>query len=708
MTIYDWVLVAVPLAIVLFIGWRTQRYMQGVSDFMSAGRVAGRYLISVSAGEAALGLISVVALFEMYGKSGFAVSFWGMLSAPVGLILGLTGFVIYRFRQTRALTLAQFFEVRYSRKFRFFAGTLCAVSGILNYAVFPAVGGRFLMYYCQIPTTTPLGPVSIPTFPLIMVIALFLAVMLAIWGGQLTIMVTDCVQGLFSYWIYIVIVIVVLMTFKWSQISQALLERPAGESMLDPFDISKLSDFNIWYVLIGLFGSVYGRMSWQGNQGFNCSAASPHEQKMGGILGTWRSGFSALMIVLLGVAAFTYMHHPDFAAGAAKVNAELAAIPSATIQTQMTASLAVRQFLPIGVTGLFVALMIFLMVSTDASYLHSWGSIVIQDIIIPICGDKPLSPQLHMLILRLGIIGVALFAFFFSWFWSQTTFILMFFALTGAIYLGGAGACILGGLYWKKGTAAGAWCAMSIGSFLAVMSVALGQPVIWKWVVALYPALLPGSAWIQSNPERFPINGQWTWFIAMLAATSSYFIVSLLTCREDFNMDRMLHRGAYAKEEPRAVALVRKPWWQRILGIDEQFTRGDKILSWSVFIYTLLMFGIFAGVVLLNLILRMKTGHTWSGQAWATYFFWMQLVLPMAIGAVTSVWFTIGGTRDLLRLFKSLKTLQRNEQDDGRVLGHTNAEDLALQSIAPEGDLVIDKTQLPEIGDLPDVTPVDR
>ena len=46
-------------------------------------------------------------------------------------------------------------------------------------------------------------------------------------------------------------------------------------------------------------------------------------------------------------------------------------------------------------------------------------------------------------------------------------FIFMFFALTSAIYLGGAGAVIIGGLYWKRGTAEAAWTALILGTVMA-------------------------------------------------------------------------------------------------------------------------------------------------------------------------------------------------------------------------------------------------
>ena len=109
----DWVIVCIPMAVVAWIGWRTRRYMHAVSDFLAGGRVAGRYVVAVAGGMSGLGLISVVAAFEMYYRSGFAIGFWSGFELPVMLVIALTGFAIYRYRETRAMTQAQFFEVRY-------------------------------------------------------------------------------------------------------------------------------------------------------------------------------------------------------------------------------------------------------------------------------------------------------------------------------------------------------------------------------------------------------------------------------------------------------------------------------------------------------------------------------------------------------------------------------------------------------------------
>ena len=51
-----------------------------------------------------------------------------------GLIMALSGWVIYRFRQTRCLTLAEFFERRYGRGFRVFAGLISFLAGLIKKA----------------------------------------------------------------------------------------------------------------------------------------------------------------------------------------------------------------------------------------------------------------------------------------------------------------------------------------------------------------------------------------------------------------------------------------------------------------------------------------------------------------------------------------------------------------------------------------------
>jgi len=670
----DYAITLVPFVIVMIVSWHTRRYMKSVADFMSASRCAGRYLVCNAAGAAAFGAVSAVAMFEYLYKTGFVLSWWQQLSVPVGLMLTLTGFVVYRYRQTRVMTMAQFFEIRYSKGFRVFAGILTFVSGVLNYGICPAVGARFFVNYCGLPQTITLGGLTVPTFAVLMAMFLSLALYLALVGGQLTIMVCDCLEGLLSNTLYLLVAVGLLCVIKWSDIYTALAAAPPGQSMLNPFDTNQAKDFNIWYVLIGIFGMIYGYMSWQGGMGFRSAAASAHEARMGGILGTWRGYARTVMITLLGVCAFTYLNHPKYAAGAAQVAEALKRIPEAPIQSQMRVPVALSHMLPTGLKGAFACTMFFAMLACDGSYMHSWGSILIQDIILPF-RKKPFSPEQHIRLLRCSIAGVALFAFLFGLFFHQTEYILMFFAITGAIFGGGAGCAVLGGLYWKKGTTAAAWTSMIAGSTLATGGIVLQQ--YWKLLQPHLVGLFHDGAvrgYLLQHPDKFPINGQVVWFIAMCVAILLYVTVSLLTHTTDFDMDRMLHRGRHAAKGRPGFSLetVRRRFtWGTVLGIDQEFSFGDKLISISLFSWSMLWFLVFAVGCVWYL------WHPWPLEIWGRYWFTYAILLPLVVGAITTVWLTWGGVRDLRRLFRDLRTCKHNALDDGMVVDHHNLDEVA-------------------------------
>src|SRR3954453_6838447 len=153
MSTLDWILLIVPMVCVLAIAVYTKRFVKSVADFLAGGRCAGRYLIANAFGESAAGVANTMSKFEIVMISGFTVTFWNTLSAPILLLVAVSGFVVYRYRETRALTLAQFFEMRYSRRFRLFMGMLAFGAGVLNYGIIPAVSSRFFVYFLGLPET---------------------------------------------------------------------------------------------------------------------------------------------------------------------------------------------------------------------------------------------------------------------------------------------------------------------------------------------------------------------------------------------------------------------------------------------------------------------------------------------------------------------------------------------------------------------------
>src|SRR5213592_1260227 len=111
----DWILVILPLVVVLGFALYTKRFVKSVADFLSGGRCAGRYLLANARGDSDAGLANTSAQFERILISGFVLSFWDNLFHPVILLFSIRAFVIYRFRDTRAMTLPQFFQMRYNR-----------------------------------------------------------------------------------------------------------------------------------------------------------------------------------------------------------------------------------------------------------------------------------------------------------------------------------------------------------------------------------------------------------------------------------------------------------------------------------------------------------------------------------------------------------------------------------------------------------------
>jgi solute:Na+ symporter, SSS family len=641
MALIDWIALSVAVVMVLAIAMVSRTYLKSVADYMAGGRCAGRYMLCVARAEMGSGAVVFVALFEIFARAGFTMTWWNWITIPIMTLVAICGFVVYRYRETRAMTLAQFFEMRYSRAFRIFTGFIGFFAGIMNFGIIPAVGARFFVYFMGLPATVTMAGFAVPTFVVLMVIFMTITVILTVSGGQITVMLTDCASGLMDSWLFLAVIVTLIVMFDWGQVSEAMLSRPPGQSMMNPFDSLKIKDFNLWFVLMGIGLSTYGTMAWQNASAYNSAARTPHESRMGNLLGRWREFAKHLTVTMLAIAAVTFLQHPDFAQQAAAVPAMLGRIGDPQIQQQMTIPLALSVLLPAGIKGLLCAILITGVFGGDSTHLHSWGSMFIQDIVLPL-RKKPFQPKTQILLLRLAMIGVGLFAVVFGSLFSQTEYIAMWFRVTTAIYVGGAGSVIIGGLYWKKGTAAAAWTAMLTGSFLSV-----------------------GGIIVRQIHRDFPLNGMHISFAAMLVSISAYIVVSLLTCKKDFNMDRLLHRGRYAVADDtvkvEAEPLRRRFRWARLIGINEKFSRGDRwiaggLFGWGMFWFFVMLVGTL-----------WQSIQPWSDRVWSIFWLWAAILIPLCITLVTTVWFTAGVMVDLRKFFNALLHERVDVSDDGRV-----------------------------------------
>ena len=677
----DWSIVFGLLAMVVVVALWARRYNRSVADFMVANRCAGRYMLAVANGMGWFGAITIMAVWQRNYEAGFTGEWWRMLSFSVGMLITLTGFVIYRYRETRVMTMAQFFQLRYSRNFRIFAGLVCFISGIVNFGIFPSVSARFFIYFCDLPPTFDLFGATITTFPAVMFSLLTIAVLCSWMGGQIAVMLTDFFQGIYAYIAIAAVLIFCFMTIDWSTIGEAAATAPVGKSIINPFDTDQHETFPWWYFLIMIVMYSYHTGSWQGTQGYNSAARNPHEQRMATVMGLWRIIATDTLLLFGAVAIFTVMHHQSFAAQAENAQAILDKIDSDSIRWMMTVPIGMAQILPVGLKGMLAAMVLAACISTLDTYLHSWGTMFIQDVVMP-WRKEPFARKQHMLLLRVAILGVAVWAFLFSLLFNLDEALQLFFAITGAIFMGGAGAAIIGGLYWKRGRAIGAWGGMIVGSTMAVGSILMR--LLWTTVIPTLQAWFPNSQFLTDHADSFPISSFWLSVITTLSAIATYVILSLLKT-ESFNLDRMLHRGEYAlSKDPKQSADRPAPlppsasdehWMRKALarlGLTKEFNLSDKIIFGATIAWS---FG-WGFVFIAGTVYYLTVGF--EDSVWLE--FWkMKMWIMLGLVLVMIVVFTIGGFVDLKMLLKRLRTIKRDDRDDGMVIGHLNRDEASAE-----------------------------
>ena len=118
-----------------------------------------------------------------------------------------------------------------------------------------------------------------------------------------------------------------------------------------------------------------------------------------------------------------------------------------------------------------------------------------------------------------------------------------------------------------------------------------------------------------------------------------------------------------------------------MIGITPEFTTGDKIISWSVFCYSVVFQFILAFVLV---IVWNSCIFKWPLEWWGYYFFVVSVLVPIFAGIVASVWFITGGIIDLRKLFIALKNRVVDPLDNGQVEGQVSLSDVARFEKAEE------------------------
>ena len=136
--------------------------------------------------------------------------------------------------------------------------------------------------------------------------------------------------------------------------------------------------------------------------------------------------------------------------------------------------LLLGRIVPTGILGFLVAGLVAAFMSTHDSYLLAWSSVITRDVIVPLKG-RPLSDREQIAVTRGLVVIIGLFLLVWGIWYPLPASVWDYMAVTGTIYISGAGVVLVGGMYWKRASSTGAFMAL-LGGLVSTLS--LGE----KWL----------------------------------------------------------------------------------------------------------------------------------------------------------------------------------------------------------------------------------
>lgn len=476
----DWWIVAAYMVGTLVIGILVTRYVANMADYVVAGRALKPYLAVATMIGTELGLVTVMYSAQKGFTGGFAAFHIAVVAAVVTFFVGLTGFIVVPLREMGVMTIPEFYERRFSRGVRVVGGFILAASGILNMGMFLKAGSLFV--------TGITGMTSDLHLKLVMTGLLVLVLVYTILGGMVSVVITDYVQFVVLSFGILVTCGFAISELGWDNIIDTVVKLK-GEAGFNPFHSEGFgTPYVLWMVFLGLISCSV----WQTAVMRACAAESTkvvRKQYM------WSSiGFLIRFLIpyFWGISALVYAyHHPAlraffFPGHEVDPNVTLLAMP-----------VMLGRLLPVGVIGILTAGMLAAFMSTHDSYLLCWSSVITQDVIAPLAKER-LSTRARIFLARLFIFLIGVFLLVWGLWYPLGQDLWDYMAITGAIYFVGAFAVLVGGIYWRRASTAGAYAALACG-LLALFGLKplqqlvhldLGSEIVGLWSVGLAAAAM--------------------------------------------------------------------------------------------------------------------------------------------------------------------------------------------------------------------------
>jgi len=456
----DWIIAAVFLAFLTLGGFGCKFLIKSTADWTVAGRNMRKFL-GLSAGSAeGIALIGIAGGMEFGFTSGFSyvgMSILNLIIVPV--VFGCTGFVINRYREAKVVTVAEYAERRYSKGVRITTGVVLAFAGILNLAIFPILASQFLTYFLNAQPNINVIGLQLPFVPVLMAVLIGLALLFAYAGGMVSVILTDYIQSVIIAAMMFVITWLVISKVGFGAIHETITTN-FGEGGYNPLTSKTFGPiFLIWIVFQQILGFPAFAPTMQKLAATDNAKTARQMTMIGWIFSQGRG----LMPMVWGVVALSVMG--SVATGGMETG----------LYNKVAGAIFIGELIPPVIFGIVLAGMLAAFISTVDSYLLTWSTVLVNDVICPLA-RKPLTPKTHLWLLRIFVALIAIMIYIFGLVYEPTESIIEFMLLTGTMMLG-AGVILIGGLYWKRASTAGAYVAVIFCCVVPVVNLILKRVV---------------------------------------------------------------------------------------------------------------------------------------------------------------------------------------------------------------------------------------
>lgn len=436
LSLVDGVIVAAYLVVTLAAGLFVRRYVGRVEDFLVAGREMNVYLGVASLAATEFGIVTSMYTAEAGHRYGFAGATPGLCAAGAMLLVGLTGFCIRPLRASGVMTIPELFERRFGSGVRWAAGLVIVLGGLLNMGVFLRIGGEFLVRVMGIPTDQ--HQLEWMMMGLLAMVALY-----TIFGGMLSVLVTDFLQFVVMSVGLIAVTVLVLYEVGWERLA-ATVAAEHGPGGFNPLVHPELG----WpYVLGQVLVTGAATLTWQTQIARVLAAKDVRTGRQIYVRTSFFFVCRFLIPGLWGIAALAVL-------GRAGGVEPLQAMPA-----------LLAQLVPPGLMGLLVAAMLAADMSTDSSYMLTWSSVIYNDLLAPWHRGR-WSHALGLAVNRGLVAAIGVFLLVYGLWYPLEGAVWDYLAVTGSIYLASIATLLVACCYWRGANWVGAVAAIVVGAII--------------------------------------------------------------------------------------------------------------------------------------------------------------------------------------------------------------------------------------------------